>query len=108
MQYIKKLSRENGTSIIIITHDTRVLEEVDVVYKLEEFTFVEDKKADEEEVANKELNKKNVVLKNVQYAPHKKQSGLSFILKNINSYKKSITLAYIPLILIFCIFILVF
>jgi len=112
MEYIKKVSREDGTTIIIITHDTRVLDYVDIVYNLENFTLhkaVNNEAADGDEIKKVDGEEKNI---NTAVVSKKKKikraSSLSFVFNSIMTSKKEIILAYIPLVLMFSAFILAF
>lgn len=105
LTYIEKF-KEKDIIVLIITHDNRILESVDYIYKLEEYTLKlqETVKGVSDTPKDKNIKKGNEVVE--KDIPVRKQPILKFMGSNIKASKKDVFYTYIPMFFIFCIFVL--
>jgi len=102
LNYVEKF-KEKGIIVIIITHDSRILNRVDFIYNLENHTLLL-KENDNKKANDKEIKKENTI--NATDIMVKKQPILKFMSSNIKASKKDIFYTYVPMFFIFCIFVL--
>ena len=101
MEQIRKMAK-NGVSIIIITHDSRVIPYCDQIFEINNKKLISKKN---------QLSKNN--LPNTSYPTeiiknHKKTKPLTYVVKRFKSNLIDLLLANLPIIVIFIVFISIF
>lgn len=99
LNYIKSLKKKD-IIVILITHDNRVLDDVDVIYRIDDKSLILEK--------NNILNKSDSYPKSDDKKYSKSKKVLKYVNKSLARNKKEIIIAYIPVLLIFMAFILIF
>lgn len=99
MSYVQRLA-QRGIMVIVITHDMRVLNYVDCIYRLENKTLVLSENKD---------TKEEIEIKNEPHERLKRKKGIfPFTIRDMKANVRDLWIHCLPILAIFIVFILIF